>query len=350
MAARRTLLAVFNRVGDLTLSTPLFRALARDSSLSLLTRPFGPALLGAQSFVDRVYTLDYPNRGASRIGRVLLGGHRRSVGRQLGAAGFDRVLIYEAERGVIRDWLNDLFPGRVHEMVHVLEQGEHVSDLYRRAAGALGCDMDAYDPLPHLEVAPGDRERARERLESAGERVVGLQMGSQRTHTIWPLVPRPHLKALTVGQWAGLVGRLLDSGDADAVACHGSARERKMAAALREALTPAQRERCHDFTDVGLDLLPAVLQNERALISLDTGPAHIAAAVGCPLLVFFGPTDPQRYAPRGRGPIEILVGSAPCQFCHGTPAYGACRDNICLNKLSDDQIWEAWRRLDDSLP
>lgn len=70
-----------------------------------------------------------------------------------------------------------------------------------------------------------------------------------------------------------------------------------------------------------------------------------AAAVGCPLLVFFGPTDPAVFGAHGSGSIELLVGSAPCQFCHDTPQYGICRDNICLNRLTDEHLWEAWLRL-----
>jgi ADP-heptose:LPS heptosyltransferase len=101
----RDLLVVFNRIGDLTISTPLFRALARDRSLSLVTRPFGRPLLRDQPYVDEVYTLDTPNRGRGLLGKAVLGGHRRALGRRLAEVDFDRVLLYEVERNVIRDWL-----------------------------------------------------------------------------------------------------------------------------------------------------------------------------------------------------------------------------------------------------
>jgi len=343
----QTLLAVFNRVGDLTLSAPLFRALARSTRLSLLTRPFGPELLAGQSWAERVYALDYPNRGRSGLGKVFLGGHRRALGRELRRVDFDRVLIYETERGVIKSWLNELFPGRVEEMPRAQEPGAHASEWYRRAAVSMGCDMDAYERFPVLEIEAQAREQARGRVTAIGERVVGIQMGSQRTNAVWPLIPRPHLKALSVEQWMALVQRLLDEGHADAIVFLGSPREQKTVRAVLGKLPSSARSRCHDFTSVGLSLLPAVLSQLEALLSVDTGPAHIAAAVGCPLLVFFGPTDPAVFQPRGSGPIELLVGSAPCQFCHDTPQYGVCRDNVCLNELKDEQLWEAWLRLHD---
>lgn len=341
----KTLLAVFNRVGDLTLSTPLFRALARDTELSLLTRPFGPELFAGQPWVERVYSLDYPNRGRSLVGRAFLGGHRRALGRQLARVDFDQVLLYETERGVIKQWLARLFPGRIEEMARTQVPGEHASQWYQEAAESAGCDMDSYERFPVLEIPAAGRDQARDRVAAIGERVVGVQMGSQRTNAVWPLVPRPHLKALSVDQWTGLIMRLLDDGHADAVVLHGSPRERGAVQALLAKLPTAAAARCHDFTDVGLAALPAVLAELRALLSVDTGTAHIAAAVGCPLLVFFGPTDPAVFRPRGAGAIEVVVGSAPCQFCHDTPAYGICRDNICLNRLSDEALWEAWLRL-----
>lgn len=343
----QTLLAVFNRVGDLTLSAPLFRALARDTRLSLLTRPFGPELLASQSWVEQVFALDYPNRGRSGLGKVLLGGHRRALGRELQRADFDRVLVYETERNVIKEWLSELFPGRVEEMPRTQEPGVHASEWYRQAAAGTGCDMDAYERFPVLEIEAQAREQARGRVTAIGDRVVGVQMGSQRTNAVWPLIPRPHLKALSDEQWIALVRRLLDENHADGVVFHGSPREQSAVRAVLDKLPLSIRSRCHDFTNVGLRLLPAVLAQLEALLSVDTGPAHVAAAVGCPLLVFFGPTDPAVFAPRGSGPIEILVGSAPCQFCHDTPQYGVCRDNVCLNELTDEQLWEAWLRLRD---
>lgn len=375
----KTLFVVFNRIGDLTTSTPLYRALARDRELSLLTRPFGVALLGSQSYLERVYALRYPNRGRSRLGNLFLGGHRRALGRELRGAGFDEVLIYAGERPVIKRWLDVLFPGRVTEIPQSTPPASHVAERYREAAAHLGCDMERYeaDPVlditaasraeatrtlallaergeqgPHREAAEqgphreaGERGQCREAAEP-GHRVVGIQMGSQRTSDARWVGSRPDLKTLSTRQWGALITQLLDEGHADAVALHGAPGETKMVGALLRTLPETIRRRCHDLSaTVGLDLLPALLASHYALISVDTGPAHIAAAVGCPVLVFFGPTDPAVFRPRGKGPIQLLTGEASCQFCHRTPLYKTCRDNRCLNRLPDDRLWEAWMAL-----
>src|SRR5690606_698276 len=53
------------------------------------------------------------------------------------------------------------------------------------------------------------------------------------------------------------------------------------------------------FEGVDLGTYAGVLRRARLVVANDTGPAHIAAAVGAPLLSVLGPTDPVRHRPRG---------------------------------------------------
>jgi heptosyltransferase II len=56
---------------------------------------------------------------------------------------------------------------------------------------------------------------------------------------------------------------------------------------------------------VDLDVYAALLQGAAAVVANDTGPGHLAAAVGAPLLSVLGPTDPSRYAPWGSS-VQVL--------------------------------------------
>ena len=54
-------------------------------------------------------------------------------------------------------------------------------------------------------------------------------------------------------------------------------------------------------------LLP-LIEQAHSMVSVDTGPAHAAAALGCPLVVMFGAASPEKWRPIGPGRIALLGG------------------------------------------
>jgi heptosyltransferase-2 len=80
-------------------------------------------------------------------------------------------------------------------------------------------------------------------------------------------------------------------------------------------------------------LLPALLTELDALVAGDTGVSHLAAALGTPVTVLFGPTDPALSAPRG--PATVLTHPVPCAPCH----YRACPiEHPCLDGISASRV------------
>ena len=67
--------------------------------------------------------------------------------------------------------------------------------------------------------------------------------------------------------------------------------------------------------DLDLLELAAVLERLDLFVTGDTGPMHLAAAVGTPIVAVFGPSDPARYAPRGRCDRIVRV-DLPCSPCN----------------------------------
>jgi ADP-heptose:LPS heptosyltransferase len=63
-----------------------------------------------------------------------------------------------------------------------------------------------------------------------------------------------------------------------------------------------------------LPQLISVLAHARAIVSTDSGPAHLAAALNRPTLVLFGPTDPQKTRPVG-GAVTVITHPLPCAPC-----------------------------------
>jgi ADP-heptose:LPS heptosyltransferase len=174
-------------------------------------------------------------------------------------------------------------------------------------------------------------------------RVVGVQVGSGPVSK-WPR--RFDVKGLSPEQWIGLMDGVLRRGDADALAFQGAPAERGLVGPIARRLARDWPGRVHDWTGrFNLAELLGLMAGYRALISVDTGPAHMAAAIGCPLLVFFGPSDPAEYRMRGPGAVETVVGSSPCQFCAGTDRFKRCEDNRCLRGLGTDALLHGWVRL-----
>jgi heptosyltransferase-2 len=92
-----------------------------------------------------------------------------------------------------------------------------------------------------------------------------------------------------------------------------------------------------------LPRLAALLARARLLVTNDTGPMHLAAAVRTPVLALFGSTDPDVCGPRGSGPIRVLHDRVPCSPCwrRACPIEG----HPCLDPMRVDRVLGEARRL-----
>jgi len=81
------------------------------------------------------------------------------------------------------------------------------------------------------------------------------------------------------------------------------------------------------------------------IISIDSGPVHVAGAVGKPVIGLFGPLDPASRLPPNSEAIG-LFGDVPCLFCHNrTPVIHWCdgcpNDIACMKRLDEHTVFEA---------
>lgn len=70
----------------------------------------------------------------------------------------------------------------------------------------------------------------------------------------------------------------------------------------------------------------------------DTGPMHVAAASGTPVIALFGPADPQRSRPRGRDHI-IIKKNLPCSPCSRI----VCKELNCMKAITVEEVVQAVR-------
>jgi len=77
-------------------------------------------------------------------------------------------------------------------------------------------------------------------------------------------------------------------------------------------------------------------------ICVDSGPAHLSAAVGTPTVAIFGPTDPHRWRPFGKNALAIYDETLACRPCHYQKT---CDGRPCLTALDPQKIIDACRAL-----
>jgi lipopolysaccharide heptosyltransferase I len=92
--------------------------------------------------------------------------------------------------------------------------------------------------------------------------------------------------------------------------------------------------------------LAALLRRSDLLVTNDSGPMHLAAAVGTPVVAIFGPTDPARVGPYGAGHI-VLRKEVDCSRC----SRRACvRDALCMKAIDVAEVLESVRTIVNRAP
>jgi lipopolysaccharide heptosyltransferase I len=213
--------------------------------------------------------------------------------------------------------------------VPVPQSEMHAVDRYLLVAKAVGA-LEPGTPEFRFRIPQTDYEEV-DRLLSRSGVMPGTSWVALNVSARWPT------KRWPAASFAEVADRLQQEGYG-AVVMVGGPDERADVAAVRGMMkTPAVD--LSGATTVGL--LPALLSRAALLITNDSGPMHIAAAVGTPLVAMFGPTSAVRTGPYGMG-HSVLTGNVPCRPCFSR----TCHNTLpleCLKLVSPDQVLAAAR-------
>lgn len=110
-------------------------------------------------------------------------------------------------------------------------------------------------------------------------------------------------------------------------------------------------EQIRPFPDGTIDLigktplidLIGILEHATAVVTTDTGPAHMSAAVDTPVYVLIGPTPADETGPykTPTNEVHILSENLPCSPCYRTAVMDACEDNICMKQITPEKVYES---------
>jgi len=88
--------------------------------------------------------------------------------------------------------------------------------------------------------------------------------------------------------------------------------------------------------------LAAILAQAQGYLGHDSGVTHLAALLGVPTVAMFGPTDDQRWVPRG---VHVTVVRGGSCACVDWDAVRACTEKPCLN-VKPDEVFKALDAID----
>lgn len=189
---------------------------------------------------------------------------------------------------------------------------EHALLFYWRRAALLDIAADAPERFyPYVPITNEDREIAAQYLQSCGitpqHRLVLLNLGGTREEKRWPRARFAELACSLIASDSQV--RVLVSGglgDRPLLEEFSSEVERVL---IARGDTSASERIVVAAGQLRLMQMAAAAERSALFVSGDTGPMHIAAAVGAPLLALFGPTDTRRTAPvykPGNAPIHVI--------------------------------------------
>lgn len=85
--------------------------------------------------------------------------------------------------------------------------------------------------------------------------------------------------------------------------------------------------------------LACLYREASLLVTTDSGPMHLAAAMGTPVVALFGPTDPSRTGPYGKGHTVIRM-DLPCSPCF----LKTCETRQCMQGITVEDVFQAVRK------
>jgi lipopolysaccharide heptosyltransferase I len=331
----RILLIKPSSLGDIVHTFPVVAALKAQwpgAHLTWLVKRQWAALVERADGVDRVWPVDggagnwLKQAWALRAERFdmvvdLQGLFRSGVVAQLSGAAV-RIGFANAREG--SRWFYT-------ERVPVPNIDVHAVDRYLSVMAALGIQMPG-PPQFRFKMLEADMATVRDVGRRAGvildQPWIAMNVSARWTTKRWPL-----------SSFASVLDRLREEGLGPVVVI-GSAEDRHDVARLKTMTSSP----FSDLTGaVPLGCVPALLSKAALMITNDSGPMHIAAAVGIPVVAMFGPTSAVRTGPYGPG-HRVLAGPVPCRPCFSR----VCRhapELECLHLVTPNDVAEAARGL-----
>lgn len=333
-APERILVVRLSALGDVLLATPAVRALKRHFPSAavdwLLEKPYAP-LLAANPYASPI-AYDKAGAHAGASGFLLL----RS---ELAARGYDLVVDLQGKpktrlfRGLGKDCLALRTRSAAQSFLTLVGRNPpltraHAVDLFLEALSPLGVASDGRA----LDLQLTDEMRAEAAHALPEGTLVGLAPGARWATKRWP--PERFAQLAAELRALGLTPVLLGGpGDAAVLAAVRAGLESIPGAAVGAPMK--------DTAALSVGGLAAAIARCRLVVAGDSGPVHIASALGTPVVALFGPTSPERWRPLAAR-AQVVRLDLPCAPCSN---HGGARcpegHHACMAQLEVGPVLQA---------
>lgn len=225
-------------------------------------------------------------------------------------------IIASATGASVRIGFHEAREGSRYFYTHTVKGGKdiHAVDRYLKIASFLGCDVSRVA----FSLPPESPSIFQSLLSSynLNREYAAIIPGARWKTKVWPpekfgeLASRLPVQSVILGSEADrdIADLIVSISEGKAVSLAGKTNLKELIAVMRKAIFA---------------------------VSNDSGPMHIAAALGIPVFAIFGPTDPGRTGPYGEGHkiIRADVSCAPC-------LKKKCDAMKCMNGLSAERVWD----------
>lgn len=224
-------------------------------------------------------------------------------------------ILVNASQATVRVGFQEAREGSRLFYTHKIRGGRdvHAVDRYLRLASALGCEADKVRfPMPLIKdtdkVAQVKSESGKYAVIVSGARWETKRWRSDRFGKLAYML---NMRSIVVG----------------------SASDAKISKEI-ETMSGGKAVSMAGMTHMGE--LISLIRGARCVVTNDSGPMHIAAALNVPIVAVFGPTNPVRTGPYGKNNVIVKSGLA-CAPCYKRE----CRRIRCMEEIPVEQVYEA---------